>query len=154
MNQSNSNDVDCCVYIQGLPLLATPMDIRHFFSECQIAMRGINIAHDGRGKPLGEGFVEFVSKVDFEKAIKKDKTSLGRHIVAVKPIAKKDMMSRLDNARQQGGGGAPGGGPPGNGPPGGGPPRPGQGGPGDPRPHGCVETHGPWHPDAGRLGAP
>ncbi|CAG5115589.1 unnamed protein product [Candidula unifasciata] len=88
-----------CVHIQGLPLLATPQDIREFFSDCQIAMRGINIAHDSRGKPLGEGFVEFKFKSDFEKAIKKDKTSLGRHIVAVKPIGKKEMVERLDNAR-------------------------------------------------------
>ncbi|BFZ12911.1 hypothetical protein BsWGS_15950 [Bradybaena similaris] len=95
---SDSSDT-VCVHIQGLPLLATPQDIREFFSDCQIAMRGINIAHDSRGKPLGEGFVEFKYKTDFEKAIKKDKTSLGRHIVAVKPIGKKEMMERLDNAR-------------------------------------------------------
>lgn len=95
---SDSSDT-ICVHIQGLPLLATPQDIREFFSDCQIAQRGINIAHDSRGKPLGEGFVEFKFKSDFDKAIKKDKTSLGRHIVAVKPIGKKEMIERLDNAR-------------------------------------------------------
>ncbi|KAK3777806.1 hypothetical protein RRG08_038055 [Elysia crispata] len=84
-----------CVHIQGLPLLATPQDIRQFFSESQIALRGINIAHDNRGKPLGEGFVEFRGRADFDKALKKDKTSLGRHIVAVKPIGKKEMQARL-----------------------------------------------------------
>lgn len=100
---SSDNVLDTvCVHIQGLPLLATPQDIRSFFSDCIIAMRGINIAHDGRGKPLGEGFVEFKFKQDFEKALKKDKTSLGRHIVAVKPILKKAMMERLEGARQQG----------------------------------------------------
>ncbi|XP_059178072.1 collagen alpha-1(XI) chain-like [Physella acuta] len=101
--QQDQQNIDTvCVHIQGLPLLATPQDIREFFADCQIAMRGINIAHDGRGKPLGEGFVEFKFKSDFEKAIKKDKTSLGRHIVAVKPIGKKEMLDRLDNARQKG----------------------------------------------------
>ena len=84
-----------CVHIQGLPLLATPQDIRQFFCESQIAMRGINIAHDSRGKPLGEGFVEFRGRADFDKALKKDKTALGRHIVAVKPISKKEMLERL-----------------------------------------------------------
>ncbi|RUS85993.1 hypothetical protein EGW08_006263 [Elysia chlorotica] len=84
-----------CVHIQGLPLLATPQDIRQFFNESQIALRGINIAHDDRGKPLGEGFVEFRGRADFDKALKKDKTSLGRHIVAVKPISKKEMQGRL-----------------------------------------------------------
>ncbi|GFO02789.1 RNA-binding protein 12 [Plakobranchus ocellatus] len=84
-----------CVHIQGLPLLATPQDIRMFFGESQIAQRGINIAHDSRGKPLGEGFVEFRGRADFDKALKKDKTSLGRHIVAVKAISKKEMLERL-----------------------------------------------------------
>ncbi|GFR70020.1 RNA-binding protein 12B [Elysia marginata] len=89
-----------CVHIQGLPLLATPQDIRQFFNESQIALRGINIAHDSRGKPLGEGFVEFRTRADFDKALKKDKTSLGRHIVAVKPISKKEMLERLGTSHK------------------------------------------------------
>ncbi|XP_076448753.1 uncharacterized protein LOC143285393 [Babylonia areolata] len=89
-----------CVQIQGLPMLATYDDIRAFFSGLNIAeRRGVQIAHDGNGKPTGEGFVEFVSQEDKDKALKKDKTSLGSQIVAVKSIAKGDMIERLRNAR-------------------------------------------------------
>lgn len=90
---------DLCVHIQGLPMLATQRDIREFFSDLNIVQRGIQIVHDGVGKPMGEGFVEFASAEDKEKALKKDKTSMGRHIVAVKHIAKPDMIERLRNAR-------------------------------------------------------
>ena len=101
-----------CVHIQGLPMLASYKDIREFFSGLEIAThRGIQIVHDGVGKPMGEGFVEFTSQEDKDKALKKDKTSMGRHILAVKSVAKADMIERLRNARYVGL-------PPGQGPPG------------------------------------
>ncbi|KAK7114528.1 collagen, type I, alpha 1a-like isoform X2 [Littorina saxatilis] len=89
-----------CVHVQGLPMLASYKDIREFFGDLQIAtQRGIQIVHDGVGKPMGEGFVEFATDEDKEKALKKDKTSMGRHILAVKSVAKPDMIERLRNAR-------------------------------------------------------
>lgn len=89
-----------CVHIQGLPMLATYKDIRNFFEGINIVQqRGIQIMHDGMGKPMGEGFVEFASLEDKDKALKKDKTSMGRHILAVKSVAKQDMVERLRNAR-------------------------------------------------------
>ena len=101
-----------CVHIQGLPMLASYKDIREFFGGLEIVThRGIQIVHDGAGKPMGEGFVEFVSQEDKDKALKKDKTSMGRHILAVKSVAKADMIERLRNARFVGM-------PPGQGPPG------------------------------------
>ncbi|XP_076470789.1 uncharacterized protein LOC143300759 isoform X2 [Babylonia areolata] len=101
-----------CVHIQGLPMLATYKEIREFFADLKVVNnRGIQIVHDGQGKPMGEGFVEFASQEDKEKALKRDKTSMGRHILAVKSVAKADMLERLRNARFVGL-------PPGQGPPG------------------------------------
>nr|KAG5687766.1 hypothetical protein BaRGS_014855 [Batillaria attramentaria] len=125
--QSQSQSQDLCVHIQGLPMLATQREIRDFFSDLNIVQRGIQIVHDGVGKPMGEGFVEFATAEDREKALMKDKTSMGRHIVAVKSIAKPDMVERLRNARLVGL-------PPGQGPPGGPPPHMGQPGGPDMRP--------------------
>ena len=107
-------------------MLASYKDIREFFSGQEIVShRGIQIMHDGAGKPMGEGFVEFVSQEDKDKALKKDKTSMGRHILAVKSVAKADMIERLRNARLVGL-------PPGQGPPGqpNFPPRPAEQAPG------------------------
>ena len=101
-----------CVHIQGLPMLASYKDILEFFSGLEVVPnRGVQIVHDGMGKPMGEGFVEFASQEDKDKALKKDKTSMGRHILAVKSVAKGDMIERMRNARFVGL-------PPGQGPPG------------------------------------
>ena len=45
------------------------------------------------------GFVEFATIEDKEKALKKDKTSMGRHVLAVKSVNKQDMIERMRNAR-------------------------------------------------------
>lgn len=89
-----------CVQIQGLPMLATYNDLRAFFSGLNIvAHRGVQIVHDGNSKPTGEAFVEFETQEDKDEALKLDKTSLGSQIVAVKSVAKPDMIERLRNAR-------------------------------------------------------
>ena len=50
------SDVSFCVHIQGLPMLATHGQIKDFFSGLSVLQhRGIQIVHDGAGKPLGEG---------------------------------------------------------------------------------------------------
>ncbi|KAL8602604.1 hypothetical protein ACOMHN_051649 [Nucella lapillus] len=89
-----------CVQIQGLPMLATYNDIRGFFTGLNIAAyKGVQIVHDSNSKPTGEGFVEFETQEDKDEALKRDKTSLGSQIVAVKSVAKPDMIERLRNAR-------------------------------------------------------
>lgn len=111
-----------CVHLQGLSMMVTYKEIREFFQGLNIVPRGVQIVHDGMGKPMGEGFVEFATPEDRDEALKKDKTSMGHRVVAVKSISKSDMIERLRNARLVGL-------PPGQGPPpmhhfkhGGGPP--------------------------------
>ena len=104
-DQRSSN----CIHVQGLPMLASYKDIKEFFADLKfVNNRGIQIMHDAMGKPMGEGFVEFASAVDKERALKMDKKSMGRHILAVKAVAKVDMIERLKNARLVGQSAGPG----------------------------------------------
>ena len=87
------------VCLSGLPPLCTQREIREFCQGIQIAPRGLQICHDGDGKPTGEAFLEFNSKDQYELCLKRDTHALGHSPISVKGVTKSEMVSRMRQAR-------------------------------------------------------
>ncbi|XP_041375979.1 uncharacterized protein LOC121388625 [Gigantopelta aegis] len=87
------------VCLNGLPPLCTQREIREFCQGLSIAPRGLQICHDGDGKPTGEAFLEFHSKEHHEGCLQLDKHNMGHNQISVVGVTKVEMVTRMRQAR-------------------------------------------------------
>lgn len=118
---------DGVVRLRGLPFEASKMEIADFFGGLEIEENGILMVVDFQGRASGEAFVQFTNGGDAERALGKNKASMGRRYIEVF----KSSMEEAKKAQMMMSGGGFHGGPPmhpmrGGGP--GGPMRGGYGG--------------------------
>lgn len=81
--QGNDLKGNYVVRLRGLPWQITEEDIIGFFSELVIVPGGIYFFRDSSGRPMGEGFVRFETKRDYEEAIKRHKNFIGKRYIEV-----------------------------------------------------------------------
>ena len=94
-----------CVKMTGLPSTANGAMVKEFFEGLQLATRGINIIYNKDQTATGIAFVEFASAPECEKALKKNRTSMGdSSCVYLETIAKGAMQTQMavENARCRG----------------------------------------------------
>ena len=85
-----------CVKMNGLPSSANGAMVKEFFAGLQLATRGINIIYNPDQTATGVAFVEFASAVDCEKALGKNRTSMGdSRCVSVAPIDTNEMQMQM-----------------------------------------------------------
>jgi len=73
------------IKVRGLPWSATDMDLCKFFRDCEIVggPRGIYFCQNDRGQPNGEAFIEMETQADIERALEKNRETMGRRYVEV-----------------------------------------------------------------------
>lgn len=85
-----------CVKMNGLPSAANGAIVKEFFTGLQLATRGINIIYNPDQTATGVAFVEFASTVDCEKALSKNRTSMGdSRYVFIEPIETNEMQMQM-----------------------------------------------------------
>lgn len=92
-----SEDDDCCVRLRGIPFDCNKNDIAKFFSGLEIVPRGIIIACNKVGRRTGEAYVRFKNKEMADKALDKDRQSLGRRYIEIFKSSLKEMRSVTDD---------------------------------------------------------
>jgi len=91
------------VRLRGLPFEATKSDITDFFEGLEITNNGILLTTNYQGRATGEAFVQFASKAHVEKALEKNKESIGHRYIEI-------FQSSMAEAFRNQHGGGPGGG--------------------------------------------
>jgi len=93
---------DNVVRLRGLPFDCTKVDVTTFFEGMDITNNGILLTTDYQGRSSGEAYVQFASKEHAERALEKNKESIGHRYIEV-------FRSSLMEAQraQYGGGGGP-----------------------------------------------
>jgi len=92
---------DNVVRLRGLPFDSTKNDIEKFFDGMEITNNGILMTSDYQGRSSGEAYVQFSSKQDGEKALEKNKQSIGHRYIEVF----RSSMVEAQRAQYGGGGG-------------------------------------------------
>jgi len=72
---------DNVVRLRGLPFDSAKSDIVKFFDGMEITNNGILMTTDYQGRSSGEAYVQFSSKGDADKALEKNKQSIGHRLV-------------------------------------------------------------------------
>lgn len=84
INRSDeSSNGDNVIRMRGLPYEATKQDIAAFFEGLDITNNGILLTSDYLGRASGEAFVQFASDEHTEKALAKNKQSMGHRYIEV-----------------------------------------------------------------------
>merc|ERR1719225_2607142 len=94
---------DNCVRLRGLPFDCTKSDVSKFFDGLEITNNGILLTTDYQGRSSGEAYVQFASKDHAERALEKNKQSIGHRYIEV------FRSSLMEAQRAQYGGGYGGG---------------------------------------------
>lgn len=99
---------DGVVRLRGLPFEAAKDEVADFFGDLEIEENGILMVADFNGRASGEAFVQFTNSRDAERALSKNKASMGRRYIEVFKSSMEE--AKLAQGRMMGGG--YGGGPP------------------------------------------
>lgn len=89
-----------CLRVRNIPKSLRVFELRRFFDEPDVVLRAAQICHDAVGKAVGEGFVEFASSSDTERALVKNNTNLGANQITVEPVSKQEMIEDMRLLRQ------------------------------------------------------
>merc|ERR1712001_709402 len=100
---AKGGDSDSVVRLRGLPFDSTKADIEKFFEGMEITNNGILMTSDYQGRSSGEAYVQFAEKGDVDKALEKNKQSIGHRYIEV------FRSSMMEAQRAQYGGGYGGG---------------------------------------------
>jgi len=103
---AKGGDSDSVVRLRGLPFDSTKADIEKFFEGMEITNNGILMTSDYQGRSSGEAYVQFAEKGDVDKALEKNKQSIGHRYIEVF----RSSMMEAQRAQYGGGGGRMGGG--------------------------------------------
>lgn len=73
------------IKIRGLPWSSTVDDILDFFDDCSIKnlKDGVHLTKLENGRPSGEAYIELTSKLDLERALKKNRRYMGHRYIEV-----------------------------------------------------------------------
>ncbi|OAF64382.1 Nucleolin-like protein mcs94-1 [Intoshia linei] len=89
-NSNGSNNFDIrddyhTIRLYGLPYAATKSDIVRFLNDTKIhnGENGVYLIQDVVGKPLGEGYVQYADKEDYDLALLKDRKYMGTRYIEV-----------------------------------------------------------------------
>ena len=78
-------NLDCGVYLEGVPFTATEADIRHFFRECGTIAEVRAPTFQDSGRLRGYAHVYFASKAAAAKALELDGRYIGERFISVQP---------------------------------------------------------------------
>ncbi|XP_068119733.1 RNA-binding protein 12 [Hyperolius riggenbachi] len=90
-----------CVYLKGLPYEAENKHVIDFFKNLDIIEESIHVVYGPNGKANGEGFLEFRNEADYKIALNKHKQFMGNRFIQVHPIAKNQMLEKLEYIRKK-----------------------------------------------------
>ncbi|CAM8902409.1 unnamed protein product [Rhodiola kirilowii] len=79
----------------GPPYFADTNVIIGVFGECDLSEDRVHNVLHPNGKPIGEMFLEFISEEDAKKALSKNKTMIGSHVIEIVPATMEDL--RIEN---------------------------------------------------------
>jgi len=96
---------DGVVRLRGLPFEASKDDIADFFGELEIEENGILMVTDFNGRASGEAYVQFTSTRDADRALSKNKASMGRRYIEVFKSSMEE--AKVAQGRMMGGYGGP-----------------------------------------------
>lgn len=94
--ESKMNFETDCIILRGLPFNANDRDILDFFSDEGLAPTQIHIMLNKLGQPAGDAFCEFNTVEEVSRALTKNRTLMGRSVVAVEPVLREEMMGALE----------------------------------------------------------
>ncbi|XP_040569208.1 heterogeneous nuclear ribonucleoprotein H isoform X1 [Lepeophtheirus salmonis] len=101
-NSSSEKNSDNVVRLRGLPFDCTRDDIFKFFEGLDIVNDGILLTSDCQGRSSGEAFVQFSNGANVDRALKKNKQSIGHRYIE---IFRSSMMEAERHQYGYGGGG-------------------------------------------------
>ena len=87
---------DAVVKLRGLPYKVTRNDILEFFSGLSVPLNGVHLMFNEREQPTGEGYVEFSSQEDRERAMSKDRQHIGGRYVELFRVNRAEMIQALE----------------------------------------------------------
>jgi len=95
------------VKARGLPWSATPDEVLAFFSECSVVggEKGVHFGLNREGRPSGEAFIEVEAQDDVQKALDKDRCTMGKRYIEVFSSSVEDMDYACNTRANNGGGG-------------------------------------------------
>jgi len=96
---------DGVVRLRGLPFEASKDEVADFFGELEIEENGILMVADFNGRASGEAFVQFTNSRDAERALGKNKASMGRRYIEVFKSSMEE--AKMAQGRMMGGYGGP-----------------------------------------------
>lgn len=83
------------VYIQGIPNDHNYKEVRKFFSGCIIGKNCVSLVRGPNGVFRGDGFVEFLSVEDAQKALERDGCLMNGHPIKVRASSEEDALQIL-----------------------------------------------------------
>jgi len=98
---------DAVVRLRGLPFECNKDDIITFFDGLDICPNGIAMPKNWQGRPSGEGFVQFTSMSEVEKALEKDKEKIGPRYIEIFRASIAEVRAAMEPGMDRGGGGGP-----------------------------------------------
>ena len=87
----------CSIVLENIPIETTYKEIRKLFAGLELPKDGIKIINNEQGKRIGKAFVRFGSQDSFKKGLQKDRSRLGRKIIIIKPIPRKEFDNAIDS---------------------------------------------------------
>lgn len=83
------------VYIQGIPSDHNYKEVRKFFSGCVIGKNCVSLVRGPNGVFRGDGFVEFLTIEDAQKAVERDGSLMNGHPIKVRHSSEEDALRIL-----------------------------------------------------------
>lgn len=83
------------VYLQGIPNDHNYKEVRKFFSGCVIGKNCVSLVRGPNGVFRGDGFVEFLTVEDAQKALERDGCLMNGHPIKVKPSSEEEALRIL-----------------------------------------------------------
>ena len=83
------------VYIQGIPNDHNYKEVRKFFTGCVIGKNCVSLVRGPNGVFRGDGFVEFLTIEDAQKAVERDGCLMNGHPIKVRPSSEEDALRIL-----------------------------------------------------------
>lgn len=97
---SKAPPVCTCLRIRNIPKTMKVFELRGLFEGLGVTVKVAQICHDAVGKAIGEGYVEFITSTEVEKALVKNNTYIGKNKITVEPVTKIDMIENMRILRQ------------------------------------------------------
>ncbi|MCO5581588.1 hypothetical protein L7F22_035476 [Adiantum nelumboides] len=84
-----------CVKMKNLPYSALPRDVARFFDGYRFAPNGVHMVTAVTGRPTGEAFVEFASVEEANRAMERNRCSMGPRFIELLRATKCELLITL-----------------------------------------------------------